>query len=165
MNAEADMKFLTDVNLGRLAVWLRILGYDTIFYRGPADRTLLRKAQEESRVVLTRKRDLAKRQFQGILLIIESDRVQRQVEEVLANLTLEPAPDRFFSRCLRCNVLLEKVAEAAKEGIRDRVPPYVFEHQARFTTCPGCGAVYWPGTHSENARNWIKALRIPSRRL
>jgi uncharacterized protein len=158
------MKFITDINLGRLAIWLRILGYDTFFYRGPADRSFLRKAQQENRVVLTRKRELLKRQFQGILFVIESDRVGRQVEEVLANLDLDPSPDRYFSRCLRCNGLLEEVAEDGKEGIRDRVPLYVFEHHSRFTTCPACHAVYWPGTHSENARNQIKALRIPSRR-
>ena len=87
------MKFITDINLGRLAIWLRILGFDTLFYRGPADRSFLRKAQQENRVVLTRKRELLKRQFQGTLFVIESGRVDRQVEEVLANLDLNPSPD------------------------------------------------------------------------
>ncbi|SEM32240.1 hypothetical protein SAMN04489760_11078 [Syntrophus gentianae] len=159
---ENERKFLTDINLGRLVIWLRILGYDTILYRGAADRQFLRKAQAENRIVLTRKRELAKRQFQGILLLIESDRVERQVEEVFGNLGLEVSADRYFSRCLRCNVLL---IEVEKEAIQERVPPYVFEHHSRFMTCPGCGAIYWPGTHSENIRKRIKALRIPFRRL
>jgi uncharacterized protein with PIN domain len=159
---EKEKKFLIDINLGRLVIWLRILGYDTILYRGRADRNFLRKAQEDNRTVLTRRRDLAKRQFQGMLLLIESDRVEKQVEEVFGKLGLEVSPDLYFSRCLRCNVLLKEVE---KETIQERVPPYVFEHHSRFMTCPGCGAVYWPGTHSENIRDRIKALRIPSRRL
>jgi len=154
------MKFITDINLGRLAMRLRMLGYDTLFYRGAADRTFLRKAQQENRVVLTRKRDLAKREFDGVLLVTESDRVERQVEEVLENLNLEPDPDRYFSLCLRCNVLLEEVA---KEDVVNRVPPYVYENNSRFMTCSRCGAVYWPGTHIENARKWIRALRTPTR--
>jgi len=159
MQQPFDMKFITDINLGRLAVRLRMLGYDTLFYRGAADRTFLRKAQQENRIVLTRKRDLAERQFQGVLLVVESDRVERQIEDVLANLKLIPDPDRHFSRCLRCNVLLEEVA---KEVVVHHVPPYVFEQYSRFLNCSRCGAVYWPGTHIENARNWIRALHIPT---
>jgi len=160
LNVEAAMKFIADINLGRLALRLRMLGYDTLFYRGAADRNFLRKAQQENRVVLTRKRDLAKREFDGVLLVTESDRVERQVEEVLENLNLEPDPDRYFSLCLRCNVLLEEVA---KEDVVNRVPPYVFENNSRFMICSRCGAIYWPGTHIENARKWIRALHTPTR--
>jgi len=137
-----------------------MLGYDTLFYRGAADRNFLRKAQQENRVVLTRKRDLAKREFEGVLLVVENDHVERQVEEVLENLDLKPVSDRYFSLCLRCNVLLEEVA---KEDVVNRVPPYVYENNSRFMTCSRCGAVYWPGTHIENARKWIRALRTPTR--
>lgn len=153
------MKFLTDINLGKLALRLRMLGYDTAFYRGAADRTFLRKAQSEERVVLTRKRELAGRQFQGTLLVVENDRVERQVEEVLEKLRLTPKAEGYFSRCLRCNVLLE---ELARDAAKDRVPPYVFEQYARFQTCPLCGRVYWPGTHIEDARRRLRALRTPS---
>ena len=151
---------MTDINLGRLAIKLRMLGYDTLFYRGAADRAFLRKAQQENRVVLTRKRDLAKRQFQGVLLVVENDRVEMQLEELSEKLNLKPDPDQYFSRCLRCNVLLEEIA---RKDVANRVPTYVFENYSRFMACPRCGAVYWQGTHIEHARNWIRALHIPSR--
>jgi uncharacterized protein with PIN domain len=154
------MQFITDINLGRLAVRLRMLGFDTIFYRGTADRNFLRIAQQENRVVLTRKRELAKRQFQGILVVVESDRVERQLEELLSKLNLKPESDRYFSLCLRCNVPLQEIL---REDVVNRVPPYVYENYSRFMTCPRCGAIYWPGTHIEHARNWIRALHIPSR--
>ncbi len=153
------MKFLTDINLGKLALRLRMLGYDTLYYRAAADRSFLRKAQLEDRVVLTRKRDLAGRQFQGILLVVENERVERQVEEVLEKLRLIPETEQYFSRCLRCNVLLE---ELARDAAKDRVPPYVFERYERFQTCPRCGRIYWPGTHIEDARSRLRALRTPS---
>lgn len=154
------MKFITDINLGRLAMRLRVLGYDTFFYRGTADRTFLRKAQQEKRVVLTRKRDLAKREFEGVLLVVESDKVEKQLEEVLRKMNLKPEPEQYFSRCLRCNVPLEEID---KQEVMDRVPSYVYDHYSRFMACTRCGAVYWPGTHVQHAQNWIRALHIPSR--
>ena len=156
------MKFITDINLGRLAIRLRMLGYDTLFYRGAADRTFLRKAQQDDRVVLTRKRDLAKREFKGVLLVVQSDRVEKQLEEVFEKLNLSPQSDLYFSRCLKCNTLLEEVA---REKVVNRVPPYVYENYSRFMTCSQCGAIYWPGTHTENARKWIRMLRTPSHPL
>lgn len=156
------MKFITDINLGRLALRLRMLGYDTLFYRGKADRAFLRKAQQENRIVLTRKRDLAKREFSGILLVIESDRVENQLTELSENLSVHPEPGLLFSRCLKCNAMLEKVE---KEEVISRVPTYVYENHSRFMICPRCRTVYWPGTHVENARKWIRALHIPSHPL
>jgi uncharacterized protein with PIN domain len=153
------MKIITDSNLGRLALRLRILGYDTIFYRGRADRSFLEQARQEDRIVLTRKRDLAKRPFAGPLYVVQSDRVESQLKEVVENFSMEFPPEGVFSRCLRCNVLLEEIG---KELIADRVPLYVFEHYDRFRICPRCGSVYWPGTHTQNAQHWIKALHNPS---
>ncbi|PJA50338.1 MAG: hypothetical protein CO171_02290, partial [Syntrophobacterales bacterium CG_4_9_14_3_um_filter_49_8] len=82
------MKFITDANLGKLAKWLRILGYDTIFHIGNADRNFLRKAQKEGRIVLTRKRVLARREFSGRLFVIQNDRVQDQIREIMDELPL-----------------------------------------------------------------------------
>lgn len=159
MSKEENIKFITDINLGKLALRLRILGYDTLFYRGTAGRKFLEKAQEEKRIVLTRERDLIKRQFQGVIQIVESDRVEKQIEEVLEKLVLEPIPAKYFSICLKCNVPLQEVL---KEEILNRVPTYVFDHYSRFMACPQCEAVYWPGTHIQNAWKWIKALHIPT---
>lgn len=156
-----ELKFIADVNLGRLVTWMRILGYDTQSDRGKADRPLLRRAQAEGRVVLTRKRGLADRQFAGSILVIASDRVPQQLDEVIGKFGLRPAPEMFFSRCLRCNLVLEEVV---KGDVESRVPEYVCQTTDDFRQCPQCRRVYWPGTHGENARRLLMR-RIPDRLL
>lgn len=147
------MKFITDANLGKLAKWLRILGYDTTFYTGNADRDFLRKAQREGRIALTRKRDLAKREFSGRLFVIQNDHVQDQLREVMEELSLHPQPERLFSICLKCNEELEKVPKGEIAGM---VPPYVFENCSQFHTCPRCRGIFWPGTHRDNIHRFFK---------
>ena len=148
-----ELRFAADANLGRLVTWMRMLGYDTEGDRGEADRRFLRRAREEGRVVLTRKRDMAERQFSGCILVITSDHVPQQLQEVVERFGLRPAPERFFSRCLRCNLILEKVE---RDDVEDRVPEYVCRNIADFRECPQCRRVYWPGTHGENARRFLR---------
>ena len=142
------MKFLADSSLGRLSKWLRILGYDTIYWRGEADRVFLRKAEKEGRAVLTRRKDVLARQHPGLVLFVENDRVEGQLVEILGKLDLKPEPENLFTLCLRCN---ESLKEASPEEVRSLVPDYVFRTQKEFRVCPGCGGVFWPGTHRERA--------------
>lgn len=147
------MKFITDTNLGKLAKWLRILGYDTVWYRGEANRNFLRKAEREGRVVLTRKKDMAARQFSGKLVTIRSDGVQEQLGEVMEKLSITADPDRLFNICVRCNKALVAVD---REDVSGMVPAFVYDTQSAFRTCPGCKGIYWPGTHIDNALNYLK---------
>ncbi len=149
----SGLRFAADANLGRLVTWMRMLGYDTQVDRGKADRWFLRRAREESRIVLTRKRDLAERQFTGRILVIAADRVPQQLQEVVERFGLRPAPEMFFSRCLRCNQVLEKVERGEVEN---RIPEYVYQNTDDFRECPQCRRIYWPGTHGENARRFLK---------
>jgi len=149
------MKFLADSSLGRLSKWLRILGYDTVYCRGDADRIFLRKAEKEGRAVLTRRKDVLARQHPGIVLFVESDRVEGQLVEVLGKLGLKPEPENLFTLCLRCN---ESLKEAKPEEVRSLVPDYVFRTQSEFRMCPGCGGVFWPGTHRNRAMKTIARL-------
>jgi uncharacterized protein with PIN domain len=142
------MKFLADSSLGLLSKWLRILGYDTVYWRGEADRSFLRKAEGEGRAVLTRRKDVLARQHPGIVLFVENDRVEVQIEEVLEKLDLRPEPKNLFTLCLRCN---ESLKEAKPEDVRPLVPDHVYRTQSEFRVCPGCGGVFWPGTHRERA--------------
>jgi hypothetical protein len=139
-----DVKFTTDVNLGTLARWLRILGYDTLFDRGDVNRDFLRRAQEEGRIVLTRKRDMACRQYRGRLIVIEHDRAGCQLAEVIDKTGLCVDMERFHRRCSLCNTLLEKVLARDVEGL---VPDYVYHQSGPFQRCPDCGRIYWPGVH------------------
>jgi len=149
------MKFLADSSLGRLSKWLRILGYDTVYWRGEADRSFLRKAEKEGRAVLTRRKDVLAKQHPGIVLFVENDRVEVQIEEVLEKLDLRPEPKNLFTLCLRCN---ESLKEAKPEDVRPLVPEYVLRTQKEFRVCPGCGGVFWPGTHRERALSTLKRI-------
>lgn len=152
-----DVRFAADCNLGTLAKWLRILGYDTLFERGIADLDFLRKAAGEGRIVLTRKRGFAGLSFEGRLVVVKADHVRLQLGEVLEALSLEPDPAKKMTRCLGCNTVLEKIPKAAAEG---RVPVYVYIRCVRFKRCPACGKIYWPGTHRRHIEESLMA-QIP----
>ena len=148
-----DVKFITDTNLGKLAKWLRILGYDTVSYRGEADRNFLRKAEREARVVLTRKKDMGARQFAGKLVIVENDNIEEQLAEVMEKVPVAADPDRMFRICVRCN---EALVAVEKENVAGLVPVFVYDTQSSFRRCPGCKGIFWPGTHIDNAINHLK---------
>jgi hypothetical protein len=127
--------------LGRLAKWLRILGYDTAYDASADDHALVRQARAEGRIQLTRDTALARRRGVQALLIHSQD-VEDQVRQVLEELNLTPV--NAFSRCPVCNIPLEHLEPS---DAKDRVPPYVYATQDQFRSCSECGRVYWRGTH------------------
>lgn len=149
-----SLKLLADCMLGRLAKWLRLLGYDTAYDNGASDPELARRARAEDRLLLTRDRELAARRGLRTLLI-ESEMLEEQVREVQD--ALGPPPGPVLSRCSVCNVVLEAVSPAE---IADRVPPYVLRTQTEFQRCPGCGKVYWPGTHLQAMREQMERFDL-----
>lgn len=135
------MRFLADNMLGRLATWLRLLGYDTAYLPHADDPELARVARTEDRILLTRDVELTRRR--GVRhVLIESDQVEEQLHQVFRALNLSAR--QAFSRCAECNLPLDRVN---KETVRGEVPPYVFQMQERFLRCPHCQRVYWRGTH------------------
>ena len=149
---EEPLRLLADGMLGRLARWLRLLGYDTAYENDADDLELARRARAEGRVLLTRDRALAARRGLRTLLI-KSEVLEEQVRQVRE--ALGPPPDPALSRCSLCNLPLEP---ATREEVADRVPPYVLRTHERFRTCPGCGRVYWEGTHLERMRRQMEAF-------
>ena len=135
--------------LGTLAKWLRLLGYDTAYDNTATDPELAHRARAENRTLLTRDRELSARRGLRTLLI-HSQTLEEQIREVRD--AFGPAPDPSLSRCAVCNTLLEPVSPAE---IADRVPPYVLRTQSEFHRCPGCGRIYWPGTHLQAMRDQI----------
>lgn len=153
-----EVRLLADGMLGRLARWLRLLGYDTAYENHADDLELARRARAEGRILLTRDRALAARKGLRALLI-ESEDVQEQVRQVVE--MLGPPPNPALSRCSVCNTPLEP---AAPHQVADRVPPYVLQTQERFGVCPKCGRVYWAGTHLEHMRRYLGEFLMDSRR-
>jgi uncharacterized protein len=143
-NKDAPPRLFVDAMLGRLARWLRRMGYDTAYWRDGSDTALIRQARAEERWIVTGDRQLAGRR--GIrAVLITSDSVDEQMAEVKAVLQrVAPGKPEPFSRCSECNGALE---ELPGEAARDLVPPYVWHTQPSFRRCPDCGRVYWKGTH------------------
>ena len=151
-------RFVVDVNVGRLAKWLRVLGYDACFVRDMADNDIIRLALREGRVIVTRDRSFGERRpvTRGHLRValVTSDQVWEQLQEVVLQLGLDG--EDTFSRCIECNIPLEDVP---KEAVRERTPPYVFQTQEEFMECPTCRKVYWKGTHWANMRRELARIR------
>ncbi len=153
----ADPRFAADCNVGRLARWLRALGYDAEYHHRVGDAQLVGLAQASGRVILTRDRDLTHRRAvaSGAVraVLLRDDRVTEQLRQVVGELGL--SSDLALTRCLECNVELERRPAAA---VADRVPPHVRATQRRFSECPGCSRVYWPGTHWDGLRARLAGL-------
>lgn len=127
--------------LGRLATWLRLLGYDTAYLPRADDAELARIARAQDRILLTRDVELTRRRGLRYVLI-ESEQIEGQLEQMARALRLSTR--EAFSRCAVCNLPLEPVS---KEDLRGVIPPYVFQTQEQFRRCRQCGRVYWRGTH------------------
>ena len=142
------MKFLASRELGRLAKWLRILGFDTVYFKDDNKSSLIITALREDRIVLTRNKILLKDKALKILFI-KSEVVREQLKQLREDLNIKPNPDEMFSRCTLCNRVL---LEVTKKDVADRVPKYVFQTQDSFYQCDECGRLYWQGTHWGNAK-------------
>lgn len=134
--------------VGKLARWLRILGFDVAYYSKIEDDELIELARKEHRIILTRDHELIKkaqklRLLKQKTLLIESERWEEQVEQVLDHFNLRKKIDPN-SRCLECNAKLKILPKARA---RNLVPPFVYEQADSFALCPGCGRIFWKGTH------------------
>jgi len=137
------MIFVVDCMLGKLAKWLRVLGFDAAYFPRAEDDKLLRLAQKEGRAVLTRDTGLAAKAGGVRCLLIRSQRWEDQVRQVLDEFRIREEIV-LYSRCINCNARLKPIP---KENARNLVPPFVYERNKEFSICPSCGRVYWPGTH------------------
>jgi hypothetical protein len=146
-------RFLADGMLGRLARWLRILGYDAAYDPGE-DEDLLARAWQEGRILLTRDTHLLRRRRLPAHLFIQSDHVLEQVRQVLSALGL-PRTAGPARRCLRCNVVIEP---CSKDEVAGRVPEFVWSRHQAFWRCPACERIYWPGTHRQRMEEALRAL-------
>ena len=137
------MKFIADAMLGRLARWLRILGYDVSYESSISDNDLIARAIREHRIILTMDRKLTERESARDSMLIKSPSYKEQLKQVVTHYNIDYKTE-IFTRCLVCNNLLETIE---KEKIKDRIPSYVYSTQDEFDICRQCGRIYWSGTH------------------
>ena len=148
------MKLLLTKELGRLAKWLRILGFDAEYSKESNPASLIIQALREERAILSRNHRLPA--ARGLkIIILKEEKIREQLREALKILAVEPSGQIMFKRCTICNVGLEPIA---KEKVNGKVPEYVFKTQESFFICPKCNRIYWHGTHWGNVNSIIKEL-------
>ena len=154
-----EPRFIADVMLGKLAKWLRMLGYDTLYFRETKDNLLVACAVREKRQLLTRKTHLRQRNdIQDYLYFISDNDPLKQLGAVIAHYQLTIMPTAAFTRCLICN---QRLKEIGPEQIRSRLPDYVITTQKHFSTCSRCKRIFWRGTHYENMKKALTRIPCP----
>jgi uncharacterized protein with PIN domain len=136
-------RFVLDSQLGRLSVYLRMLGFDTLYSGDYRDAELVRISLAEHRTLLTRDRDLLMRGAVTHGYFVRQKAWREQLIDILRRFDLAGCICPL-TRCLVCNEPLEVVA---KEAVSERVPPRSRDHCDQFWQCPGCGRLYWNGSH------------------
>lgn len=150
------MKFILTKELGRLARWLRILGYDTEYDIDGRMVSLIIRALRDERIIVTRNQRLSR--HKGVrILHIKEEKVRHQIRELFDKLKVSPDLTRIFCRCVICNTVLNPVD---KDTIKYRIPEYVFQTKEDFVMCPVCERVYWSGTHWGKVKALLRELGI-----
>ncbi len=150
--------FIVDAMLGRLARWLRILGFDTRYISDISDDVLLGIALKEKRILLTRDRGLIVRARKlGIEVMEVPDKnIEEKLCFVLQTLRIHPDTYAMWTRCIECNAILVSIP---REHVRKIVPKFVYEHHTSFYQCPDCKKIYWEGTHFKKMKRILEKLR------
>ena len=150
-------RFVLDVHLGKLARYLRLLGFDSVYRNDYDDHAIVALAREEQRIILTRDTGLLKHSAVTHGHWLRATDARRQIAEVVRAFDLCGSV-RAFTRCMACNGTLAPVAKA---GVLHLLPPRVKESQETFVQCALCRRVYWPGTHYARMRVWVQELCAP----
>lgn len=148
------MRFIADAMLGRLAKWLRILGFDVLYYPVIDDRLVIKISREQERTILTRDTRLVKQRGLRSPILIESNNIFDQLLEIKDRLDFRGAAPP--GRCTACNGTLSSVSQ--KLEIKEFVPDFIYHNFNDFIKCEDCGKVYWEGTHREKIRQKVKEI-------
>ena len=149
-----EPRFVLDVHLGRLARYLRLLGFDTLYARDCDDHVLARISSTERRILLTRDKGLLKRSEVERGHWLRNTQPKLQIAEVVAAFDLGNNV-RVFSRCMMCNHTLETVDE---DKVRGALPAGLRGRLGRIARCPGCARLYWPGSHYDRLVELVTQL-------
>ena len=148
-----ESKFFCDSMLGKLSRELRILGVDAECKRGQSGMRAYRLARGQGRILLTRNTRL--RELPGVFFI-RSQVLSEQLAEVKQQFGISPRKEQTLTRCLECNVTLEKIT---REQARPSVPFFIYQIHHDFRRCPKCKRVYWPGSHTRNMERRVSGPR------
>ena len=153
MDRERKIRFAAEMTLGKLAKWLRMLGFDTVYWEKTAGEELIDSV--ENRILLTRTKRI--RDMKSVIerIFITSDRPFEQVREVVFALDIVKEDIHLFSRCIQCNAPTRSIE---KNEVRGKVPDYIWATQETFRTCRHCRRIYWSGSHTQRSRDIIEKI-------
>jgi len=150
-----EPKFIVDVHLGKLVKYLRTLGLDIHYKNDFTDDEIVKLSLEDRRTILTRDKNLLKRNDVTHGYYVRNSDSDKQVVEIVKRFQLQDQL-KEFTRCLECNSLLKPVR---KEIVESRLPQKVKEHQNEFYLCENCDKVYWRGTHFERMKFLVERIK------
>jgi len=146
--------FILDVHLGKLAKYLRMFGFDTLYDNDLDDDEIIRIALSEKRIILTRDVGILKNGSVTHGYWVRSKNTKEQFREVMERFDLKDSV-KPFSRCMKCNGLIEPVT---KESVVDLLPPRTRAFYDEFYRCRSCGNIYWKGSHYEKMRAFVESF-------
>lgn len=150
----SNNKFIADCMLGKLARWLRILGFDTQYVRYLTDAQLLAQARYQNRILLT-KDTLLYKKAKNLGYFVHSETIEEQVKEILHHFQLHP--HLALTRCPYCNLPLEIPTPTVQIPW---TPLYVLRSFSNIKICPRCSQTFWPGTHWKNIIKKLEPLDL-----
>jgi len=154
-NPLRENRFILDVHLGKLAKYLRLLGFDTLYQNNLEDKYIIRLSNNQERIILTRDVGILKHSAVLHGYYIRSDQPGEQVKEVIQRFDLidniQP-----FSRCLSCNGELKPVE---KKDIEHRLDPATNRYYNEFYLCASCEKIFWKGSHYKEMLIFLRNLK------
>ncbi len=152
---QREPRFVLDAHLGRLAGYMRLIGFDTLYRGDWRDPEIARISSGERRILVTRDKALLKRGEVTHGYWVRETEPEAQLAEVVLRFDLVDSM-RPFERCMRCN---GKVVPVAKEAVLHLLEPKTRRHYHEFHRCTGCGQVYWQGSHFERLRGIVDRVK------
>jgi uncharacterized protein with PIN domain len=149
-----EPRFILDNHLGKLATYLRMLGFDTLYRNDYQDDELAQISSQERRTLLTRDQGLLKRSLVTHGYWVREKNPRQQVIEVVRRFDLAGLVQPF-RRCMRCNGVLQVVS---KEEVIERLEPKTKQYYDEFHICPDCNQVYWKGSHFKRMERFIDSV-------
>ena len=148
-------KFVADVHLGKLARYLRMLGFDVLYSNSYNDNEIVRVSRIEKRTILTKDKNILKRSEVTHGYFVRNDDIVNQTKEIIKRFDLNKDINEF-TRCLECNNLLRPVI---KEDIIEKIPMKVAKWHKTFFICSNCNKIYWQGTHHQKMNTFIQSVK------
>jgi len=152
------LKFIVDAMLGDVAKWLRVLGYDTFYSQSIDDNILLKIADNEQRIIVTKDKDLfIKARKKGLkCVLVEGINLEEKLLQIARETGVKLYINLEYTRCPKCN---SKLIPVSSVEVLERVPPAVSKLQSTIWLCPNCGSAYWTGSHYDSMNKILKSIR------